>query len=61
MFNNKEEFTFDELKEIINIGIIFQRWLLILEIDPEDLKTNLMSFLVAKERIVKKEPEVTDS
>jgi len=47
MFNNKEEFTFDELKEIINI-------------DPEDLKTNLMSFLVAKERIVKKEPEASN-
>jgi len=44
LFNNKEELTFDEIKEIINI-------------DPEDLKTNLMSFLIAKERIVKKEPE----
>ncbi len=47
MFNGKDEFTFDEIKEIINI-------------DPEDLKTNLMSFLIAKERIVKKEPEVKD-
>jgi len=46
LFNNKEELTFDEIKEIINI-------------DPEDLKTNLMSFLIAKERIIKKEPETS--
>ena len=26
-------------------------------VDPEDLKTNLMSILIAKEKIVKKEPE----
>jgi len=48
LFNKKDEYTFDEIKEIINI-------------DPEDLKTNLMSFLISKEKIVRKEPELANN
>lgn len=45
LFNTQKDITYQQLKEIINI-------------DEEDLKTHIMSFLHAKDKILIKNPDV---